>query len=59
MTEKDAFLDELCKTDWTSTMHSIDVNNCYNDFIKTFIRILNENCPIKTRNQQQKLVEKP
>ena len=59
MTEKDAFLDELCKTDWTSTMHSIDVNNCYNDFIKTFIRILNEHCPIETRNQHQKLVEKP
>ena len=59
MTEKNAFLNELCKTDWTSTMHSTDVNNCYNDFIKTFIRILNKHCPIETRNQQQKLIEKP
>ena len=22
-----------CKTDWTSVMHSTDVNNCYNDFM--------------------------
>ena len=51
ITEKDAFLAELSKTDWTSTIHSTDVNNCYNDFIKTFIRILNKHCPIESRNQ--------